>query len=192
MREFNPITTGGLYISSFRSELMTDRYVGWLNDPQVVRFSEQRHRHHSMESCGAYFAQMQYCDGFFLAIEIEGSELGHIGNISVAIDRPNLSADLSIMIGEKRAWGRGYGSQAWTAVMQYLLQDAGMRRVTAGTMEVNHSMIKIFERSEMQIDCVRSRHYLWEGKEIALVMASRSIVEVHDNHYHQNQIIIGS
>ncbi len=173
MLEFNPITTGGLYISSFRSELLTDRYVSWLNDPQVVRFSEQRHRHHSMESCGAYLAQMQHSDGWFLAIEVEGSNIGHIGNISVAIDQPNLSADLSIMIGEKRAWGRGYASLAWSAVMQHLLEDAGMRRVTAGTMEVNEPMIRLMQRSAMRIDCVRPRHFMWEGREVGLVTGSR-------------------
>jgi RimJ/RimL family protein N-acetyltransferase len=173
MREFKPITTGGLYISNFRSELLTDRYVGWLNDPQVVRFSEQRHRRHSMESCSAYLAQMHNSDGLFLAIQVDGSGLGHIGNISVAIDEPNLSADLSIMIGEKRAWGRGYASLAWAAVMQYLLEDAGMRRVTAGTMEVNEPMIRLMQRSAMQFDCVRPRHFMWEGREVGLATGSR-------------------
>jgi ribosomal-protein-alanine N-acetyltransferase len=173
MREFNPITTGGLCISRFRSELLTDRYVGWLNDPQVVRYSEQRHRRHCMESCGAYLAQMQHSDGLFLAMQVEGSDLGHIGNISVAFDQPNLSADLSIMIGEKRAWGRGYASLAWTAVMQYLLEDAGMRRVTAGTMEVNEPMIRLMQRSAMQLDCVRPRNFMWEGREVGLVSGSR-------------------
>lgn len=173
MREFNPIRTGGLCISSFRNELLTDRYVGWLNDPQVVRFSEQRHLLHSMETCSAYLAQMQHSDGLFLAIHVESSEIGHIGNISVAIDKPNLSADLSIMIGEKRAWGHGYASLAWSVVIQYLIEDAGMRRVTAGTMEVNEPMIRLMQRSAMQIDCVRPRHFLWEGREVGLVTGSR-------------------
>ena len=174
MREFKPISIGDLYVSSFRRALLTDRYVGWLNDPQIVRFSEQRHRQHSLESCATYLDGMHNSQGLFLSIELKGSELGHIGNISVAIDVPNSTADLSIMIGEKRALGQGYATQAWRAVMKYLLIDAGIRKVTAGTMNVNEPMIRLMRRSLMQIDCVRPRHFLWEGVEVDLLMASCS------------------
>jgi len=172
MREFKPILIGDLYVSCFRRDFLTDRYVGWLNDPQVVRFSEQRHLQHSLESCEHYFEAMDHSQGLFLSLEVKGSEMGHIGNISVVIDDNNSSADLSIMIGEKCAWGKGYASKAWITVMMYLLNDAGIRRVTAGTMDVNEPMIRLMRRSQMEIDCIRPRHFLWEGREVGFVMGS--------------------
>jgi RimJ/RimL family protein N-acetyltransferase len=170
---FMPLNLGGLVISGFRQELLTERYVGWLNDPDVVRYSEQRHRSHSIESCSSYIDSMRASGGLFLSIETAHGEQPHIGNISVAIDAPNRAADLSIMIGDKGAWGRGYATMAWNAVMRYLLYEAGLRRVTAGTMEVNQPMIRLIKRSGMHIDCVRPRHFLWEDREIAFVGASR-------------------
>lgn len=170
---FRPLNLGSLYISSFRDELLTERYVGWLNDPEIVRYSEQRHRVHSLESCSDYLESMRASGSLFLSIEAAHSELFHVGNISVAIDALNRAADLSIMIGDKGVWGRGYASMAWTAVMQYLLYEAGLRRVTAGTMEVNEPMIRLMKRSGMHIDCVRPRHFLWEDREIAFIGASR-------------------
>ena len=172
MREFRPISIGELYVSNFQRKLLTDKYIGWLNDPQIVRYSEQRHRQHSLESCLSYVDEMHNSGGFFLSIEIKGSKLDHIGNISVAIDEPNSSADLSIMIGDKRALRKGYATQAWRAVMKYLLNEVGIRRVTAGTMDVNEPMIRLMQSSSMEIDAVRPRHFLWEGKEVGLVMAS--------------------
>ena len=170
---FRPLNLGSLLISSFRDELLTERYVGWLNDPEVVRYSEQRHRVHSLESCSSYLEGMRSEGSLFLAIETVHGEPLHIGNISVSIDAPNKSADLSIMIGDKGVWGRGYASMAWTSVMEYLLYEAGLRRVTAGTMEVNEPMVRLIKRSGMLIDCVRPRHFLWENLEVALVGASR-------------------
>ena len=167
------LTAGGLSVSLFRPDLLNDRYVGWLNDRDVVRYSEQRHRVHTLKSCSDYWNSMQSSGNFFLAIELlEGSPC-HIGNISVSIDSPNCSADLSIMIGDKSNWGKGYASTAWDAVMNYLLYQGGFRRVTAGTMEVNEPMIRLIKRSGMQIDSVRPRHFIWENQEIALVAASR-------------------
>jgi ribosomal-protein-alanine N-acetyltransferase len=173
MRDFQPIVVGGLLVSAFRDALLTERYVAWLNDPEVVRFSEQRHHTHTLDSCGRYLAGMRLSDGLFLSIEVLEGGLWHVGNISVAVDRPNSSADLSIMLGESKAWGRGYASVAWNAVIGYLLGKAGLRRVTAGTMEVNDPMIRLMRRSGMQVDGVRPRHFLWEGREVGLVTASR-------------------
>lgn len=173
MREFCPIKIGGLLVSPFRDALLTEQYVAWLNDPEVVRYSEQRHRRHTLDSCARYLEYMRASDGVFLSIEVLEDGPWHIGNISVAVDRQNSSADLSIMIGDRNAWGRGYASVAWSAVMRYLLCEAGVRRVTAGTMEVNKPMIRLMGRSGMEIECIRPRHFLWEGKEVGFIVASK-------------------
>ena len=46
MAESTVIGTTRLQIIPFREEYLTERYVSWLNDPEVVRFSDQRHRQH--------------------------------------------------------------------------------------------------------------------------------------------------
>ena len=170
---FKPLNLGDLYISIFSEELLTERYVSWLNDSEVMRYSEQRHKKHTLHSCSDYLASMRSADRLFLSIEVDVGKPCHIGNISVSMDIPNNSADLSIMIGDKEMWGKGFASIAWIAVMEYLLYEAGLRRVTAGTMDVNDSMIRLIKRSGMNIDSVRLRHFIWEGQEVAFVTASR-------------------
>src|SRR4051812_9779295 len=88
-------------ILSFGPEHLTERYVGWLNDPEVVKFSEQRHKTHSIESSQRYFESFIGSSNYFLAIEAADETLGHIGNISIAVDLENGVADVSILIGEK-------------------------------------------------------------------------------------------
>jgi RimJ/RimL family protein N-acetyltransferase len=157
----------------FTPRHLTQRYVGWLNDPEVVRYSEQRHRLHTLDSCRSYFASFEGSDSHFLAIEAADEALGHIGNITVSVDRHNQMADLSIMIGEKTAWGGGFATAAWCAVMEDQLGRAGLRKITAGTMSVNTSMVKLMERSGMTIEARRARHFLYEGIEVDLVQAAR-------------------
>lgn len=159
----------------FAERHLTNRYVGWLNDPDVVRYSEQRHRAHTAESCRAYYASFADSSDQFLAIELGAGNdrLQHVGNMSVTLDVPNRVADVSIILGEKSVWGSGVGTRAWTAVVEHLLSAGGVRKVTAGTMSVNGPMLRLMQRSGMTIEAVRAKQFLWEGREVDLVLAAR-------------------
>jgi RimJ/RimL family protein N-acetyltransferase len=159
-------------VRPFEEGHLTERYVSWLNDPEVVRYSEQRHRRHTLESCRVYFESFRGTADHFLAIEAEIGQLGHIGNISVAVDVPNRVADVSILVGEKRCWGIGLATAAWCGVLAELLQEQKMRKVTAGTLEANEPMLRLIRRCGMQIEGKRSRQFLLDGWEVDLVMAA--------------------
>jgi len=156
----------------FEERHLTARYVSWLNDPEVVRYSEQRHIRHTLKSCRAYFESFRTTANEFLAIEADDEQLGHIGNIAVAVDVPNAVGDVSILVGERRAWGTGLATKAWCIVIEELLAGR-VRKVTAGTMSANDRMLRLMQRSQMAIEGRRPRHFLLEGREVDLVYAAR-------------------
>ncbi len=171
MPKFDGLELGRCRLVPFSEAHLSDRYVAWLNDPATVRFSEQRHRSHDRRSCEAYFRDVAASGDLFIAIE--APELGHVGNITVSIDGLNRSADVSIMVGEAAARGRGIATAAWCAIVDWLLGEGGMRRVTAGTMERNRPMIELLKKSGMTIETIRPRAFLCEGEEIGCVLAAR-------------------
>ncbi len=152
-----------LRLVPFAERHLTERYVSWLNDPVVTRYSEQRHRRHTLASCRAYWESIAAPDRFW-AIELDGR---HIGNITATVDARNGVADLAILIGERDAQGHGHGLTAWVQA----IRESGARKITAGTMATNVPMLRLFEKSGMQIAGRRARHYLWEGQEVDMVMA---------------------
>jgi RimJ/RimL family protein N-acetyltransferase len=156
----------------FEERHLTPRYVAWLNDPEVVRYSEQRHRRHTLESSRRYFESFRGSPNHFLAIEADAAHLGHVGNIGVAIDVPNRVADVSILVGEKRAWGTGLATVAWCGVLRELFDAQQMRKLTAGAMAANEPMLRLMRRSSMQIEAKKSRQFLLDGREVDLVMAA--------------------
>lgn len=147
---------------------MTDRYVGWLNDPEVVRFSEQRHRRHSRASAEAYMRSFEGTPHYFWAILTKDQSM-HVGNINAYVDAANGVADIGVLIGEKAVWGRGYGGEAWTAVCRFLLEEEGMRKVTGGTLSANAGMLAIMRRAGMLPDGVRLRHAVVDGQAVDMV-----------------------
>lgn len=149
------------------------RQVAWLNDPEVVRFSEQRHREHTM------FSQMgfvnEFGDGSHLwAIHrIDTGE--HIGNVSATHDAPNNVADVGILLGETRLWGQGYASEAWQAACDWLLEKEGgaMRKLEAGCMRDNAAMMKIILKSRFAVEGERANHFLLGGNPVGMVLFGR-------------------
>ena len=157
------LLTERLQIVPFEERHLTERYVAWLNDPIVTRFSEQRHRGHSLVSCAIYLELFGGTANRFLAIETRTPSKTHIGNITVAIDPPNRLADISIMIGDRNYWGQGFGVEAWSAVVNELLRHDHMRKVTGGAVAPNRGMIAIMRKCGMVEDGTRHGQYLVDG-----------------------------
>ena len=168
-----PLQGKRLSIVPFTSAFLTDRYVSWLNNPDVVKYSEQRHHKHTLASCRAYLESFADRDDEFFAIIADDQGLGHIGNISTAVDGPNAVADINIVIGETSAWGQGFGFEAWCLVMDHLFVNRGVRKVAAGTMSVNIPMLRIMEKSGMQADGQREKQLVVDGQEVDLVFAAK-------------------
>ncbi len=173
MIDFATVENEGVRVTPFGDRHLTARYVSWLNDPHIVRYSEQRHRTHTLKSCASYVDGVRASStALLLAIEALRPALGHIGNIGLAFDPHNLTADVSILIGEREAHGKALATRAWTAVLRELLVTHGLRKVTAGTMADNIPMLRVMTRSGMHIEGRRARQFVLDGREVDLVQGA--------------------
>jgi RimJ/RimL family protein N-acetyltransferase len=163
------IVTKRLRIVPFSERHLTQRYIGWLNDRDLLKYSEQRHKVHTRETCQAYLATFRESDNKFWAIEecLEGH--GHIGTMTAYIDSRNDVADIGILLGERGVQGRGYALEAWLGVCAWLFDVQRVRKVSAGTLSVNVRMLRIMELSSMLPDGVRKRHIIWNGVAVDVV-----------------------
>ena len=165
----DPLVGRAVRLVVFSDQHLTDAYVDWLNDPDVVRFSENRHRRHSLEGCSAYRRAMLDAGNDFWAIE-RISDGWHVGNITAYRDRPNRRADVAIMIGDAKARGAGLGREAWRLALDHLLRQGGQAKVTAGTMANNLPMRRLCEGAGMVLEATLARHFLWNGQWVDLVL----------------------
>jgi RimJ/RimL family protein N-acetyltransferase len=128
--------------------------IDWLNDPEVVKYSEQRHKKHDLRSQCEYLDSMAPPNHLW-AIHTEDWQ---IGTISARVDRHNSVADLGILIGDRSRWGKGFGLEAWKAVMDYLFAS-GIRKIEAGHIERNERMAGICFKSGMELEGRRYQHF---------------------------------
>lgn len=150
-------------IRAFGPADITSEYVAWLNDPEVVRYSNQRFRTHSEASCAAYLESFRASDNLFLSVRRKDTERA-IGTMTVYHAFQHGTADVGILIGERDVWGRGYGQDAWNTVVDWLAAHPAIRKVTAGTVSCNLGMIKVMERAGMKKEAVRERQEIIDGQ----------------------------
>ena len=109
----------------------------------------------------------------FWAIELRAAPHTHIGNASAYFDLPNRVAEVSILLGDRAMRGKALGSEAWCTVVDYLATSDDVRMVEAGTMSTNTAMLKLFERSGMEITGRQPGRFLLDGCPVDLVTARR-------------------
>lgn len=147
-------------------------YISWLNNPEVVRYSNQRFKAHHHQSCTRYVASFINTDNFFIAIRrLDDNQL--IGTMTAYISRHHQTVDVGIMVGASSVWGKGYGQDAWNTLIGWLNAQHKIRKITAGTLSCNTGMLKIMQRSGMELEACRKGQELIDGLPYDILYFSR-------------------
>lgn len=153
-----------IILRELRTSDVGETYRGWMNDPEVVRFTASRGQSYSLDDLKQFVARTAEDDSnLFMAILAEPSG-GHIGNIKLGpIDRTNRSAKIGIIIGAKDFWGRGLATDAIRCISQHAFDDIGLHKVSAGCYRQNNGSITAFERAGFEIEGVLRESAFFEG-----------------------------
>lgn len=80
------------------------------------------------------------------------------------IDSISKNVWLRMIIGDKKAWGRGYASEALQSVLKWLFYEQNIHRITLETYATNIRALKFFEKIGFKKEGVlREAHYA-DGK----------------------------
>ena len=152
-------------LQHFDYSFITKEYISWLNNPELMKYSEQRHKKHTFESCKEYYEAFHNSTNLLFAI-IDSASNEHVGNINAYIDIYNGTADVGVLVGKPQ---KGYGYIAWIKMIAILFQKKNIRKITAGTMSENIPMIKIFEKSGMKYEYTKKDQFVYDGNSINLI-----------------------
>lgn len=162
-----PVTLDGarLRLRPLTLDDVTDRYVAWLNDREVQRYSEYQFVRHTITSVQAYVARMAGDpQSYFFAITIRSTG-EHIGNVKLGpIDVHHRRGSIGIVIGEPRHWGRGYATEAIALLERFAFDTLHLHKLTAGMYATNVGSRRIFEKLGFTSEGCRTAH-CWAGNE---------------------------
>lgn len=153
-----------LHLRSVRASDATERYVAWLNDPEINRYLEVRFAPQTIEGVRAYVDDMARSDDYaFMAIVLNDGGR-HIGNIKIGpMNRAHRFADIGIVIGEKDCWGKGYATEAIALATRYAFETLDLHRLEAGAYAPNMGSAKAFLKAGWKEEGLEAAKWLVDG-----------------------------
>lgn len=128
-------------------------YLGWLNDPAVNRYLETRFLSQTLEGLQAYWEAHRddpASPWFAICLQDNGQ---HIGNIKLGpINWWHRRADISLFIGDKSCWGKGYASEAISLLRDWSFLNLDLQKLNAGIYAENHGSNRAFRKCGFEIE----------------------------------------
>ena len=163
---------GTIYIREFRKDDITSSYLSWLNDSELMKFSNQRFFSHTTESSFKYACSFHNTAGLFLAICDDRDQL--VGTMTAYRNTNHRTVDLGIMIGSEFK-GRGFGKRAWETLINHLETDGETRKITAGCLDKNLAMINLINGCQMTLEGRRVGQEIFEGQPSDILLFGKII-----------------
>ncbi|HJN58611.1 MAG TPA: GNAT family protein [Dehalococcoidia bacterium] len=80
-------------------------------------------------------------------LSITKSDEEHVGEIQLSIDEALGDAQLSILIGRKDLWHKGYGSSVLLMIMEYVFEKLKLYRIWVDIPEYNQAARTLFDHA---------------------------------------------
>jgi RimJ/RimL family protein N-acetyltransferase len=133
----------------------------WYADPEVARLARYQDTPMREDEVDRFF-QVRALGPDSLTMAIHEKSTGRlIGTCAFSqMDGDNGSAMYHITIGEKDAWGHGYGTEATQLMVDHAFKNLGLHRIALSVFEFNERAIRAYARVGFLTEG-RAREAVW-------------------------------
>jgi len=138
----------------------------WMNDDEVMWFWAMPANTQSLPEVEQWFAKLHEVAGHsskqFIIETEEGKPIGRI--FYEHLDTKNQRTEVGILIGEKEYWGKGYGTDAMIAFLDYLFNELGLHRVYLHVQSYNARALKSYQKCGFVQEGILRHHSFTRGE----------------------------
>lgn len=157
------IETKNLLLEPIQLKHISERYLSWINDKEVIKFLEITKKYDKTELTNYINKIIKDKNGFMWAIIIKKNNL-HVGNIRIhSIDKKNKFCHYGIMIGDKNYWGKGIAFEATNSIFEFCFTNLRLRKIYLFVSEKNGSAVKLYKKLGFEIEGILKRHLKFEN-----------------------------
>ena len=139
-----------------------EKFTEWLNDLEVTNNLTMYSGIINTEMEKAFLENLSKTHTYSI-IDIENDQL--IGNCGyMNIDNINQTADVGIFIGDKNYWNKGYGTEAFSLLLDYGFKALNLHNIFLKVYSYNKRAIKSYEKIGFKVIGIR-REALYRNME---------------------------
>lgn len=154
-----------IYLREILPSDVSEDYYRWMNDKEVVQYTESRFRSHSREELVSYVEKIRNDPQYVFCVIVVKENGKHIGNIKIGPIHPvHRFAGVGIIIGEKSYWGQGFATEAIKLITDYAFDKLNLHKLIAGCYVNNQASIKAFRKAGFIEEGLMRKQYFYNGK----------------------------
>ncbi len=149
-----------LSISILQVEQVTQSYIDWFSNEEVVRYSDNQYRKFSFDGQCSYVESCLQNDD----VNLYGifDDTTHIGNIVISgLSSHHRKAELTYVIGKPNYWGKGVASFAIGQMIKIAEEELNLNKLYAGIASGNIGSGKVLEKNGFVLEGIRKQHLFY-------------------------------
>lgn len=140
-----------------------ENYLRWMNDPEVTRYLARNWPLTRLEE-ERWFERVAE-DETNLVWAIHDEDDRHIGGTGLhSINWKERSTISGIVIGEKGAWGQGYGTEVMQVRTKYAFEQLGLHRIASECFAENKASARCLEKAGYKREGLARKKYWRHGR----------------------------
>lgn len=148
----------------FKEEFITEKYLDWLSDIEVTKYLDVSNYDQTIDTITNYINRFNNSENYIFAIVIKEIN-NHIGNITLQnINWVHKFATEGIMIGDKKYWKDGYGTEARSLLIEFAFNDLKLNRIVSSAFVDNLAGIKSNAKLGYKKEGIFRNHMILEGQ----------------------------
>ena len=120
------------------------------------------------------FLEKVYADAdrewFIVVVKHDNRVIGEAGLLRM--DRNWRATDVSVIIGERAEWAKGYGTETILLLLDHAFRHLNFHRVSIGVVGFNERALHFWEKTGFKREGIERDGYYYDGKYFDFVMMS--------------------
>jgi len=144
----------------------------WMNDPEI-RCLTGEVTPSTLPDVEDYINKLRSSPDrvwFIIVVKETGRAIGETGLLRMF--HPWRNTDLSIILGEKDAWGHGYGMEAMDLILDYAFGSLNFHRVSIGVVGFNENALRFYRKIGFKQEGILRDGYYYNHRFSDFVMMS--------------------
>ena len=136
---------------------VTDRYLDWTADPELMRPLNRAPRRVEREELVRYISSFDNRTRFQLGVFCKRTG-EHVGVITVELEPRNRLARTNVLIGDRAHWGVGIILEARAAIPDFLFETVGVEKVWGTPLARNFAAVYNYQAQGFRCEGILKAH----------------------------------
>jgi len=155
------ISGSKIYLRPLERSDLNERYLNWLNDPEVTRYLETGTFPTTIQDLEKFYAKVTGSSTEVIFAIADRKSHKHIGNAKLGpIQWVHRRAMFGILIGDKEFWSKGIGEEVTRLMVEYAFDRLNLNRICLAVFEEHKAGVKCYEKVGFKIEgCFREEMF---------------------------------